>query len=276
VPGGNALIFAGIDIGSTTTEAVLIDECKGILAKAQVLTGYALDEASDKAVGICCADAGCKQSDFTYCVSTGYGRDLVEYAQEKYTEIACHAKGANFCFPEARAVIDIGGQDSKAIAINEFGGIVDFSMNDKCAAGTGRFLEVMASIMGLSAEEMGRQSLLAENDVKISSICTVFAESEVISLLAKKSSSPYDIMAGIHGSVVRRVNMLVQKARLAPPIVMTGGVALNVGVVSAFEKLLGFALLIPEDPQSVGALGAAVIALERYKKTSQLSSETLG
>ena len=164
-------------------------------------------------------------------------------------------------------MIDIGGQDSKAISINEAGGLVDFAMNDKCAAGTGRFLEVMARIMDLDISEMGRLSLQAKQDVKISSICTVFAESEVISLLAKKLYDPYDIMMGIHSAVVRRVNMLVQKARLEPPIVMTGGVARNVGVIAAFERLLGVKMLIPDDPQQIGALGAAVLALETWQKT---------
>ncbi len=260
------MIFAGIDIGSTTTEVVLLDENRKILAKSQNLTGFDLEAAAEQAFASSCGEAGCTTDDFTYCVSTGYGRELVKLANEQVTEISCHAKGANYWFPEARAVIDIGGQDSKAISINARGGIVDFAMNDKCAAGTGRFLEVMAGIMGIAVGEMGRLSLKATKDVKVSSICTVFAESEVISLISKKESSPYDIMAGIHSSVVRRVYMLVQKARLQPPIVMTGGVAKNVGVVAAFEKLLNTKISIPEDPQSIGALGASIMALEKYEK----------
>lgn len=262
------MIFVGIDIGSTTTEAVFMDENKKIRAASQVSTGYELDKAADRAVDACCEQAGCGREDFTFCVSTGYGRDLVAFADTQFTEIACHAKGANYYFPEARGVIDIGGQDSKAISINATGGIVDFAMNDKCAAGTGRFLEVMARIMNLEIGEMGRLSLQAKQDVKISSICTVFAESEVISLLAKKVYEPYDIMMGIHSSVVRRVNMLVQKARLEEPIVMTGGVAKNVGVIAAFERLLQTKLLIPEDPQMIGAVGAAILAAETYKKAN--------
>ena len=266
------MIFAGIDIGSTTTEAVLVDENRQILAKSQVSTGFALDSAASKAVEICCGRAGCLPNDFTFCVATGYGRGLVSIADREFTEIACHAKGAHYFFPEARGVIDIGGQDSKAISVSESGGIADFAMNDKCAAGTGRFLDVMASIMGISVEEMGRLSLSSTVNVKISSICTVFAESEVISLLSTKQYEPRDIMAGIHKSVVRRVNMLVQKVRLRPPVVMTGGVAKNAGVVQAFEKLLDTTLLIPEDPQCIGALGAAVLALECYEK-NQLTSK---
>lgn len=261
------MIFVGVDIGSTTTEAVLLDENKTIIAFAQTNTGYELDKAADRVVEDCCGQAGCGKADFTYCVSTGYGRDLVSFADTQFTEIACHAKGANYYFPEARGVIDIGGQDSKAISINAAGGLVDFAMNDKCAAGTGRFLEVMARIMNLEIGEMGRLSLNSTQDVKISSICTVFAESEVISLLAKKLYDPCDIMMGIHSSVVRRVNMLVQKARLEPPIVMTGGVAKNVGVVAAFERLLDTKILIPSDPQLIGAVGAAVLALEAYQKS---------
>ena len=262
------MIFAGIDIGSTTTEAVFADENRNLLASSRVDTGYELDRAADRAVDICCEQSGVKREDFTFCVSTGYGRDLVSFADTQFTEIACHAKGANLLFPEARGVIDIGGQDSKAISINASGGIVDFAMNDKCAAGTGRFLEVMARIMNLEIGEMGRLSLQAKQDVKISSICTVFAESEVISLLAKKTYEPYDIMMGIHSSVVRRVYMLVQKARLEPPIVMTGGVAKNVGVIAAFERLLGTKMLIPDDPQMVGAIGAAVLAAETWRKAN--------
>ena len=262
------MLFAGIDIGSTTTEAVFMDEDGNILASSQVDTGYELDRAADRAVDMCCEQSGRSRDGFTFCVSTGYGRDLVPFADTQYTEIACHAKGANRLFPEARGVIDIGGQDSKAISINSNGGIVDFAMNDKCAAGTGRFLEGMARIMNLEIGEMGRLSLQAKQDVKISSICTVFAESEVISLLAKKVYEPYDIMMGIHSSVVRRVNMLVQKARLETPIVMTGGVARNVGVIAAFERILNTKLLIPEDPQMVGAIGAAVLAAETWRKAN--------
>jgi predicted CoA-substrate-specific enzyme activase len=268
------MIFAGIDIGSTTTEVVLLDENKKILATSQVLTGFALEEAAEKAFATCCEQAGCTRADILYSVSTGYGRELVlesKFADEQYTEIACHAKGANYWFPEARGVIDIGGQDSKAIAINDVGGITGFAMNDKCAAGTGRFLDVMAGIMGLDVGEMGRQSLLATKPVLVSSICTVFAESEVISLLSKKGTDPHDIMAGIHESVVRRVNMLVQKAQLIPPIVMSGGVAKNAGVVKAFEDVLKTKILIPEDPQSIGALGASILARNKYFSKNNLN-----
>ena len=269
------MLFTGIDIGSTTTEAVIINEKKEILGTAQINTGFALDEAARNAVEIACREAGCSRNDFTYCISTGYGRELVDFADDQFTEIACHAKGANYCFPQARGVIDIGGQDSKAISIDEVGGIVDFAMNDKCAAGTGRFLEVMARIMGLEIGEMGRLSLRSTKDVKISSICTVFAESEVISLLSKKTCEPYDIMMGIHNSVVRRVNMLVQKARLSAPIVMTGGVARNVGVIHAFEKLLNTDILIPENPQLIGAVGAAIMAYEQYNKINKKSKPAI-
>lgn len=267
------MLFVGLDIGSTTTEAAVLDENKKLLAASQTDTGFALDEAAERAVKMCCDELRITREDFTFCVSTGYGRDLVPFADTQFTEIACHAKGAHYFFPQARGVIDIGGQDSKAISINENGGIVDFAMNDKCAAGTGRFLEVMARIMGLEIGEMGRLSLRSTKDVKISSICTVFAESEVISLLAKKESEPYDIMMGIHSSVVRRVNMLVQKARIEPPIVMTGGVANNVGVVTAFERVLKTEILVPEDPQKIGAVGAAVMALEQYEKNRRREAE---
>lgn len=259
----SSVIFAGVDIGSTTTKAVFIDGSAKILATSCTKTGVAPEEAAARVLADCCEIAGCSADDIAYSVSTGYGRELIESANEQYTEIACHAKGANYWFPEARGVIDIGGQDSKAIAINKRGGIVDFAMNDKCAAGTGRFLDVMAGIMALDVGEMGRQSLLADKQAPITSMCTVFAESEVISHIAKKVYSPYEIMAGVNNAVARRVNILVEKVGLDRPIVMTGGVAKNAGIVHEFERILNTKLLVPDDPQGVGALGAALIARDK-------------
>lgn len=261
------MITAGIDIGSTTTKLVLLEDDSKVLAQHILLTGFRPIEAAQTALKQCCAKAGCTADKLDYAVSTGYGRELVDFANEQVTEITCHAQGAHFLFPEARGVIDIGGQDSKAISLNpETGHVITFAMNDRCAAGTGRFLDVMAGIMGITPQEMGELSLKSEKEVAVSSICTVFAESEVISLISQKDVNPYDIMAGIHSSVARRVTTLTGRAQLGPPIVMTGGVAKNVGVVHAFETVLKTKLLIPEEPQTVGALGAAHLAAVKLSK----------
>ena len=259
------MIVSGIDIGSTTAKCVLMDEHERILASTVQKTGFDPELAAESVLQECCEKAGCKPEDIVYCVSTGYGREQVAAANEQVTEITCHGRGAHVVFPEARGVIDIGGQDSKAIVIDDKGYVDDFAMNDKCAAGTGRFLDVMAGIMGISTEEMGHQSLKAENELMISSIRTVFAESEVISLISQKKN-PYDIMAGIHSSVTRRVGTLVERVKMPRPIVMTGGVGKNVGVIASFEKMLKTKLLIPDNPQLIGAIGAASIALKKYNK----------
>lgn len=258
------LFFAGVDIGSTTAETVLLDAEGQIVSTSMVLTGFNPKAAIEESVEKCCNNAGIKAEDITYCISTGYGRELVSIADRQFTEIACHGRGAHYFFHDARGVIDIGGQDSKAMLLNEKGAVVNFAMNDRCAAGTGRFLDVMAGIMKLSTEEMGHLSLKAEKVVPVSSICTVFAESEVISLISKDDTNPYDVMAGIHMAVAKRVFVLTSKARIEKPIVMSGGVAKNVGVVHAFEELLNTKLMIPEDPSIVGAVGAAVTARELY------------
>jgi len=197
-------------------------------------------------------------------ISTGYGRNSVTYAQKAITEIACHAKGANFLYKEARMVIDIGGQDSKAILLGEHGKVEDFVMNDKCAAGTGRFLEVMAGVLGLELEELGKISLKSRAPCQISSICTVFAESEVVSLRAEKRSVE-DIVAGVHQSAAKRVASMARPMGLARPVVFTGGVAKNSGVIKALEAELKTMLIIPEEPQIVGALGAALFARDEMK-----------
>ena len=257
------MIFAGIDIGSTTAKAVLMNEEGKIRGAYVCRTGFDPVAASEEVLGMVLAQTGCSRDEIKYCVSTGYGREQVSFADRQVTEITCHGKGAHILFPQARGIIDIGGQDSKAIVLSDTGMVENFAMNDKCAAGTGRFLEVMASIMNVTTEEMGRLSLQATEKLMISSICTVFAESEVISLISQKKN-PYDIMAGVHNSVARRVGTLVERVKMPRPIVLTGGVGKNVGVKAAFEELLHTELLVPEDPQIVGAIGAAEIARTRY------------
>lgn len=259
------MVIAGIDIGSTTAKAVLMNEHQEILAAVIQKSGFDPEAKAEEVLNACCAKAGCDRGGIVYCVSTGYGREMVRSANKQITEITCHGRGAHIVFPQARGVIDIGGQDSKAIVLDEHGNVENFAMNDKCAAGTGRFLDVMAGIMGVTTEEMGHLSLKATHQLTISSICTVFAESEVISLISQKKN-PYDIMDGVHSSVTRRVGTLVERVRMPRPIVLTGGVGKNVGVIASFEKMLNTKLLVPEDPQLIGAIGAAALALRKYQK----------
>jgi predicted CoA-substrate-specific enzyme activase len=191
-------------------------------------------------------------------VSTGYGRNNVDLAHKKITEIMCHAAGAWHFLPKTKSVIDIGGQDSKFIRLGEDGGVSDFVMNDKCAAGTGRFLEVMARALELNLEDFGKLSLMAKKPAKISSMCTVFAESEVISLISKGESRE-NIIAGIHESIASRMVSMMGRARVEKPVVMTGGVAKNIGIQTALEKKLGVKIDIPGTAQVNGAIGAALL-----------------
>jgi predicted CoA-substrate-specific enzyme activase len=209
--------------------------------------------------------AGIASADIRYVLATGYGRNNVPYAKGEMTEITCHAKGAHHLFPETRTIIDIGGQDSKAISVNDAGGATNFMMNDKCAAGSGRFLEVMARALEIELEQMGELSLQSTKEVTISSMCTVFAESEVVSAVAK-GLDPHDIINGIHRAIAKRVSVLAEQMGVKERVLMSGGVAKNVGVVRALEEQLHTTLLIPKNPQLVGALGAALIALERSLK----------
>jgi predicted CoA-substrate-specific enzyme activase len=197
-------------------------------------------------------------------VATGYGRHAADFAGEKVTEITCHARGAHFVRPEARTVIDLGGQDSKAIAIDEKGKVRDFVMNDKCSAGTGRFLEVMAAALEIELDDLGRISLESESPASISSVCTVFAESEVVSRVAE-GVNKVDIVAGIHQAIASRIYAMAVRIPVEERIVMTGGVALNVGVVRALEGRFKTDIIVPEMPQHMGALGAALIAAERVR-----------
>jgi predicted CoA-substrate-specific enzyme activase len=263
------MVCAGIDIGSTTTKVVFLTSNREVAAMSIGPTGFAPEAATLREIQNCYSQAGLTEVDVAYWVATGYGRELIKFADEQVTEITCHGKGAHAFDSAARGVIDMGGQDSKAISLDETGRVVEFAMNDRCAAGTGKFLEVTARTIGISPEEMGRLSLRSTKEVAVSSVCTVFAEAEVISLVSKGVAA-VDILAGIHRAVVRRVQGLLRRAQVLPPFVMTGGVAKNIGVVKAFEELLQTKLLIPEEPQIMGALGAAFIALERYERNRRI------
>ena len=252
---------AGVDIGSLTAKSVIIDpDCN--IVSYRVIQGKIVDEAAALASFRYALDkAHLTEDSIGFLVTTGYGGDMVHFGDKNITEISCHARGAKFLFPDVKTVIDIGGQDSKVISMNGEGKVINFSMNDKCAAGTGRFLEVMAGALGVPLEEMGHFSRKAEDPAPISSICTVFAESEVISLKAKGRSKE-DIISGIHEAIGRRMHSMINHVGMVSPAVISGGVAKNVGVVRVLERLLKTEIIIPQEPQIVGALGAALFALE--------------
>jgi len=244
--------YAGIDIGSRTIELVVVDAAGTILHSLQTDTGFdPLAEAKRLIEGIA----------YDRIMATGYGRHLFEISFDAptVTEIKAHARGARACFPDAGAVLDIGGQDSKAIALFDNGKVKKFEMNDRCAAGTGKFLEIMARTLGFAIEDFGPEALLAENDLNISSMCTVFAESEVTSLIAK-GRSRREIARGLHASVVRRAAGMINRVSSDGDIVFTGGVAKNPCMQRLLEAKLGRRIRVPADPQLVGALGAALLA----------------
>ena len=246
-------------MGSLSTDVVIIDQDANIIGSAIVPTGAGSTKAAEAAMDAALAAAGIKAGDLLFTVGTGYGRTAVPFSQKTVTEISCHAKGASRLFPDCRTVIDIGGQDSKVIRIGPEGKVLDFAMNDKCAAGTGRFLEVMAAKLEVGLDALGDLSLSAEGEVSISSVCTVFAESEIVSLVAKNHPIE-EIVKGLHRSVVGRVMGMARAVGVEGPVTMTGGVAKNKGVTALFEESLGEKLSVAEEPQIVGALGAALIA----------------
>jgi predicted CoA-substrate-specific enzyme activase len=253
--------FAGIDIGSLTCDAVIIDESAQLISSAIVLTGARSRSAIETAYGNALQAAGLRSDQVAGLISTGYGREQVQGRIKSITEISCHAHGACFLFPKTRLILDIGGQDSKAVRVGDQSQVMDFAMNDKCAAGTGRFFEVMARALEVDLDDLGDLAARSTNRLSISSMCTVFAESEVVSLVAR-GEHVEDIVAGLCKAVAERTRALAQRVGVAPQVTMTGGVAKNRGVVRALEELLGHQFNIPEEPQLVGALGAALFARE--------------
>lgn len=252
----------GVDIGSITSKAVLLVDGKTVAASSLVKAGTGT-RGPGEAVQEVLASAGIGRQLLAYTVATGYGRVTYDEADAEVSEITCHARGVRFWVPESRTIIDIGGQDAKAIKLDAQGRVVDFVMNEKCAAGTGRFLEVMAQALGFEVGDLGELGSKSREAVTISSTCTVFAESEVISHLAAKKPVE-DIVAGIHHSIARRIIGLVSRLGLVDQVVLTGGVAKNQGVRAALEEHSGHLLVVPPEPQLTGALGAALIAWERH------------
>jgi len=253
------MITAGIDIGSITAKTAVLSDGR-ILGSKVVFTGYNASQAGQSVFEDLLRELGLDASSIEKTISTGYGRNSVKFADKAMTEIICHGAGAHYLNPEVRSVIDVGGQDSKVLTIDSDGRVKDFAMNDKCAAGTGRFLEVMARALESDLDDFGIVSLKSDNPSKISSICTVFAESEVISLISKGESRE-DIIAGIHESVASRISSMARRVGVKEPVMMTGGVARNIGVVRALEKALGVSIEVSEFAQINGAVGAAIMAM---------------
>lgn len=254
----------GVDIGSTSTKCVILKNGKDIAGESIVNLG-----AGTKGVSLAIEEVLKKtdlaMEDIEVTVSTGYGRNSYEEADKTMSELSCHAKGGSFIFGEVHTIIDIGGQDIKILKLDGKGQLTSFLMNDKCAAGTGRFLEVMAGVLDVGLSDMGDLDKTASEKTPISSTCTVFAESEVISCMAKKIPVP-NVLRGIHASVATRVGGLAKRGGLAAPVAMTGGVTKNSGIVRALSEELGTEIKISEDSQMAGAIGAAIYAYEEYLK----------
>ncbi len=256
------MLVAGIDIGSITTEALLFEKDKGILSYTIMQTGADSRRTARIALEKVLAYPKKTLNDISFIVATGCGRKRADFAHQAVTEITCIAKGINYVFEDVRTVIDIGGQDTKVIRIDEKGRVIEFEMNDKCAAGTGRFLEVMAHALNVDIDKIGDLSLKHKKEISISSICTVFAESEVISLVSEGEELE-DILYGIHKAIAdRTVGLINRLGGIQREVAMAGGVAKNIGVVKALEDTLGVEIKIYMEPQIIGALGAALIALE--------------
>ena len=256
----------GLDFGSTASKGVILKDGTEIVATATITSGAGTsgparvkEELQQK--------SGFLESDMAAIVVTGYGRMTYKGANKQISELSCHARGVHFLIPEARTVIDIGGQDAKALRLDKNGRLVNFVMNDKCAAGTGRFLDVMANILETQVSKLGELSEAANEVVGISSTCTVFAESEVISHLSSGASTE-NIAAGIHASVAVRVSALAKRVGIEDQVVMVGGVARNTGVVKAMENALGVKIKVPDMAQLTGALGAALFAFDEAKNNA--------
>ena len=267
------MIVAGVDIGSLTGKAVIMAE--GSIKSSGIVLSKPIPQETAKLVMSETLDkANLKMEDIDYIVGTGYGRMKVPFANTDVSEISCHTKGAVWLVPTVRTIVDIGGQDCKAISVNEKGDVRDFVMNDKCAAGTGRFLEVAARVLGLTLDELGPEAFKATKPSAISSQCCIFAESEIISYLAENRSIP-DLAAGLIRSVVVRIISMVKKVGFKKDLTMTGGVAKNPAIVKFLEVEFGEIMRMPIDPQLVGAVGAALFAGERLLKESNRISEVI-
>lgn len=256
------MLTAGIDIGSRTTKVVVWDGEK-TLGKSLVTTGWTPEKSARTAFDTAVNSTGSKltSDSIDRIIATGYGRVTVPFADRTITEITAHARGVGFVLPGIRTLIDIGGQDSKVIVMEADGLVLDFSMNDRCAAGSGKFLEFLALSMNLSIEEFARLAYSSVTPAQISSICTVFAETEVLSLLAEGVSKP-DVACGVHRSIALRVGQMAKSLNPSAPAAFSGGVAKNRCLVRELSRIMNMDIQVPQDPEFTGALGAAIIARE--------------
>ncbi|MBI3362454.1 MAG: 2-hydroxyglutaryl-CoA dehydratase [Chloroflexi bacterium] len=253
---------AGVDVGSTQTKAIILNEHREIVSRALIDTGANVVLAAENAYVEALKNGNIREEEVEYVVGTGYGRYKVTFGDTQITEISCHGRGSVHMFPGTRTVVDMGGQDTKAIRVNPTGEIVDFCMNDKCAAGTGRFLGAAAAALEIPLGELGPTALRAEKAVKISTTCTVFAESEVVSWLGKGKKIE-DILLGVHQSIVSRSLGLMRRVGIEPEVTFTGGVTLNAGIVKVLNDALGFPVNVSEESHYMGAVGAALFAMDR-------------
>ncbi len=252
---------AGVDVGSTQTKAVVIDEKRRIVGRSLIDTGANVIMAAEKAYFKALEDSRIREEEVEYIIGTGYGRYKVTFGNTQVTEISCHARGAAQMFPGTRTVLDMGGQDTKAIRVGHNGEIIDFCMNDKCAAGTGRFLGAAATALDIPLPDLGPTAMKAERPVRISTTCTVFAESEVLSWLGKGKKIE-DILMGVHQSIAKRSIGLLRRVGIEDQVTFTGGVAKNNGMIFALEDNLAIHLNVSEDSHYMGALGAALFAMD--------------
>jgi (R)-2-hydroxyacyl-CoA dehydratese activating ATPase len=252
---------AGVDVGSTQTKAVVINEDRQIVGRALIDTGANVILAAEKAYFKALEDSGIREEEVEYIIGTGYGRYKVTFGNTQVTEISCHARGAVQMFPGTHTVLDMGGQDTKAIRVGPNGEIIDFCMNDKCAAGTGRFLGAAASALDIPLTDLGPTAMQAERPVRISTTCTVFAESEVLSWLGKGKKIE-DILMGVHQSIAKRSIGLLRRVGIEDQVTFTGGVAKNEGMIYALEDNMAIKLNVSEESHYMGALGAALYAMD--------------
>ncbi len=249
-------------MGSTQTKAVIVGPGREIVARALISTGANVTRAAEQVFAAVLKADGMTSKEVAYVVGTGYGRYKVTFGNTQITEITCHARGAQFLYPDTRTVIDMGGQDTKVIKVGPSGEVLDFAMNDKCAAGTGRFLQAAAEVMGLTLDQIGEISLKAVEPVKLTSVCTVFVESDIMSYLAQKKRVE-DILGGVHRAIAARTMSLARRVGLESEITFTGGVSKNVGMIKTLEEAVGMPLNVGDDAHYCGALGAALFAIER-------------
>ncbi len=257
---------AGVDVGSTQTKAVIIDEHGVVVGRSLTDTGANVIQAAENAYAMALEASGVEERQVEWIIGTGYGRYRVTFGNAQVTEISCHGRGAAHLFPGTRTVVDMGGQDTKAIRVNDSGEILDFCMNDKCAAGTGRFLGPASVALDIPLGELGTTALQAKRQVKISTTCTVFAESEVLAWLGK-GKKVEDILGGVHSSIASRSVGLMRRVGINEQVTFTGGASRNEAMVQAIEERIGCKLNVSEDSHYMGALGAALFALDHIKSS---------